>query len=164
PGMGVVAPSAQGAATNFSVVADERTNSLVVLASSLQMRQIKDLVAQLDIHSPNETSRIHVYRLKYAAAAEMVDVLNGLLSGGGGTSGNSLGGKTGSTTASSSGSKNPNFENPVSVTADPATSSLVVSAAPQDYETLRRVIDQLDIPRVQVFVQAIIVEVSVNHS
>jgi len=241
PGIGVVAPSAQGAGANFSVVPDERTNSLIVLASPLEMRQIKDLVQRLDIHSPNETSRIHVYHLKYAPAGEMVNVLNGLLSGGGGpstlapttgrnslgrggssglsntgfgggfgtgfgsgnssgygsgyggssssfggtnssfgsgfgsstmgggfggsTSGMSRGGSTGgSMTASSSGGKNANFENPVSVTADPATNSLVISAAPQDYETLRKVIEQLDIPRVQVFVQAIIVEVTVGHS
>jgi general secretion pathway protein D len=241
PGMGVVAPSAQGANTNFSIVADERTNSLVVLASPLEMRQIRDLVQRLDIHSPSETSRIHVYRLKYAPAGEMVDVLNGLLSGGGGPSslspstgrnslgrggsgstsgagfgtgfgsgfgggssgsayGGSFGGGSssfggtnssfgsgfgsstggggfggmgsssrpgsmnGSTTASSSGGKGTIFENPVSVTADPATNSLVVSAAPQDYETLHRVITELDIPRVEVFVQAIIVEVNVNHS
>jgi general secretion pathway protein D len=246
PGMGVVAPSAQGASTNFSIVSDERTNSLVVLASPLEMRQIKDLVQRLDIHSPNETSRIHVYHLKYAPAGEMVDVLNGLLSGGGGPSSlspttgrNSLGrggsggisgagfgggfggssgsgfgsgfglgssgygssgygngfssfggtnssfgsgfgnssmggggmsgmsrggSTTGSTTASGGGGKNGIFENPVSVTADPATNSLVVSAAPQDYEILRKVIEQLDIPRVQVFVQAIIVEVAVGHS
>jgi Bacterial type II/III secretion system short domain len=78
----VVAPSAQGAATKFSIAADERTNSLLVLASPLQMRQIKDLVTKLDIHSPYETARIHVYHLKYAAAGEIVDVLNGLLSGG----------------------------------------------------------------------------------
>jgi general secretion pathway protein D len=240
PGMGVVAPSAQGASTNFSIVADERTNSLIVLASPLEMRQIKDLVQQLDIHSPNETSRIHVYHLKYAPASEMVDVLNGLLSGGGGPSSlspstgrgslgrggsgglsgaafgggfgtgfggsssfgsdnsygggfssfggsnssfgsgfggssmggfgggmgglSSRGGRTGSTTASSGGGKSADFENPVSVTADPATNSLVISAAPQDYETLRKVIAELDIPRVQVFVQAIIVEVNVQHA
>ena len=237
PGMGVVAPSAQGANTNFSIVADERTNSLVVLASPLEMRQIKDLVSRLDIHSPNETSRIHVYHLKYAAVGEMVDVLNGLLSGGGGASslspttgrnslgrsgsgsfgngfgsgfgtgfgggssgsfgsgnsfssfgssnssfgssfgrspmggggygstGTSRGGSTsGSTTASGGGGKGGVFENPVSVTADPATNSLVISAAPQDYEILRKVVDQLDIPRVQVFVQAIIVEVNVSHA
>jgi general secretion pathway protein D len=90
------------------------------------------------------------------------------MSGGGGygsgMGGTSRSGNTGSTTASGGGGKNPDFENPVSVTADPATNSLVISAAPQDYETLRKVIDQLDIPRVQVFVQAIIVEVSVGHS
>ncbi len=242
PGMGVVAPSAQGAAANFSVVADERTNSLIVLASPLEMRQIKDLVGQLDIHSPNEMSRIHVYHLKYAPAAEMVDVLNGVLNGSGGPSSlapttgrNSLGrggsgglmgagfsggfggggessgygssssygfssfggsnssfgsgglgrssmaggygggssmnggtrgggATTGSSTASGGGGKNSEFENPVSATADPATNSLVISASPQDYETLRKVIAQLDVERVQVFVQAIIVEVDVNRS
>jgi general secretion pathway protein D len=80
----------------------------------------------------------------------------------GSTGGNRMG--SGSVTASTGNNRTADFENPVSVTADPATNSLVVSAAPQDYETLRRVIDQLDIPRVQVFVQAIIVEVAVNHS
>jgi general secretion pathway protein D len=245
PGMGVVAPSAQGASTNFSVVPDERTNSIIVLASPLEMRQIKELVTQLDIHSPSENSRLHVYHLKYAPASEMVDVLNGLLGGGGGpqtlsptTGKNSLGrgsslgafnggafgsgfgglgsgssfgggggyggygggsfggggfgggsfggmngglggglgssmgsrsgngngnGNSGSATASTGG-KSADFENSVSVTADPATNSLIVSASPQDYETLRSVIDQIDIPRVQVFVQAIIVEVSVQRT
>ena len=229
PGLGVVAPSAQGPTGGFEVVPEERTNSLIVLAGPLQMRTIKELIVKLDIHPPNENSRIHVYRLKNAQAGEIVQVLNGVLGGGGapstlspvtgrnslgrggsggssgsfgslnsgfgggtssgfggssgssfgssgpgssfggGMSGSSLGGRSSNTaeavTASSggSGSKSPDFENPVTVTADPATNSLVISAAPQDYETLRRVIDQLDVPRVQVFVQAIIVEVSKQH-
>ncbi|HLW70920.1 MAG TPA: type II secretion system secretin GspD [Candidatus Binataceae bacterium] len=242
PGVGVVAPSAQGAASSYSVVPDERTNSLIVLAGPLEMRQIKDLVLKLDVHSPNETYRIHVLHLRYAPATEMVDVLNGMLSGGGGPSslspstgrnslgrGSSLGNQNGSfnsgfggggssfggaaggigggssfggaaggmgggsgfggssggfggagggglgsrtqgasgngpSTASSSGGHGTDFESNVTVTADPATNSLIVSAAPQDYETLRRVIEQLDIPRVQVFVQAIIVAVDVNRT
>jgi general secretion pathway protein D len=257
PGMGVVAPSAQGAATTFSVVPDERTNSVIVLASQLEMREIKDLVQRLDIRSPNETYRIHVFHLKYAGAGEMVAVLNGLLGGGGGptslspqTGRNSLGrgsalgmssgfgggfggmgggmggmgggyggmsggyggmgggyggmsggyggmgggigggmmgggmgggGMMGSSMMGGAGNSAANatpatasgggggahssvFENPVSVTADPATNSLIISAGPQDYETLQRVIAELDIPRVQVFVQAIIVEVSVNRT
>jgi general secretion pathway protein D len=253
PGMGVVAPSAQGAGTSFSVVPDERTNSLIVLASPLEMREIKELVAKLDIHSPNETFRIHVLHLRYAPATEMVDVLNGLMNGTGGPtslspqtgrnslgrggsggfggsfgsgfgSGSGFGGNsgfggsfgsgfgggssfgssggfgsssfggssgfgnsgglgggmsgTGSSTGSgsrqgagsgpatvvSNGGRGTDFESPVSITADPATNSLIVSAAPQDFETLHRVIDQLDIPRVQVFVQAIIVEVSVERT
>ena len=49
------------------MVADERTNSLIVLAGPLQMRTIKDLVDKLDVHPPNENSRIHVYRLKNAS-------------------------------------------------------------------------------------------------
>ncbi len=56
------------------------------------------------------------------------------------------------------------FESGVRVTADPATNSLVISAAPQDYATLREVIEQLDIPRRQVLVEAIIFEVSLNRA
>jgi general secretion pathway protein D len=234
PGMGVVAPSAEGPAGGFKVVPDERTNSLIVLAGPLQMRSIKDLIVKLDIHPPNETARIHVYRLKNAMAGEMVEVLNGLLGGGGApstlspmTGRNSLGrggsggmgggslnsgfgggmggmggmsgmGGMGSSSASfggygsnsgfggsmgspmsgrgsntptavsassgGSGSKSPDFENPVTVTSDPATNSLIISASPQDYQTLHRVIEQLDVPRIQVFVQAIIVEVSAERA
>ncbi|HVA39862.1 MAG TPA: secretin N-terminal domain-containing protein, partial [Candidatus Binataceae bacterium] len=83
PGLGVVAPAAQGPTGAFQVVPDERTNSLIVLAGPLQMRTIKDLVAKLDIHPPNETSRIHVFHLKNASASEIVQVLNGLLGGSG---------------------------------------------------------------------------------
>ena len=205
------------------------------------MRTIKDLIVKLDIHPPNENARIHVYRLKNAMAGEIVQVLNGLLGGGGAPStlspvtgrnslgrggsggiggggslnsgfgggmgggfggssggygssggfgssasfggagsnsasggsmgGSSMGGGRGNSTAESftastggSGSKSPDFEMPVSVTADPATNSLIVSASPQDYQTLHRVIEQLDVPRIQVFVQAIIVEVSAQRA
>ena len=234
PGLGVVAPSAQGPSGGFKVVPDERTNSLIVLAGPVQMRTIKELVAKLDVHPPNENTRIHVYRLKNASAGEIVQVLNGLLGGGGGPStlspvtgrnslgrggsgmssmggfnsgfgggmggfgggfgGASFGGlassfggygsnssfggamgsamgsrssnnnSSGTMTASGGGTKSPDFENPVSVTADPATNSLIVSAAPQDYQVLQRVIAELDVPRIQVFVQAIIVEVSAERA
>ena len=238
----------------FKVIADERTNSLVVLAGPLQMRQIQEIVAKLDIQPPNATARIHVYRLKNAQALEMVEVLNNLLSGGGnpttlspttgkgslgrgsalgmfngsgsGMSGGGYGGSSGggysglgggsmgssfggggfggggmgggigggmggggmggggmlrggssgggfgssgaSMTASSGGGnssgKSPDFSNPVSITADPATNALVVSAAPQDWQTLKQIIDELDVPRVQIFVQAIIVEVQAERT
>ncbi len=55
------------------------------------------------------------------------------------------------------------FTNRVTLTADPATNSLVISAAPQDWEVLRNIIAELDVPRIQVFVQAIIVEVSAER-
>jgi general secretion pathway protein D len=240
PGLGVVAPSAQGPTGGFKVVPDERTNSLIVLAGPLQMRTIKDLIVKLDVHPPNENARIHVYRLKNAMAGEIVQVLNGLLGGGGapstlspvtgrnslgrggsggfgsggslnsgfgggmgggfgggygsssggfgsssasfggygsnssfgGSMGSPMGGRgssslgTGAVTASSGGSasKSPDFENPVNVTGDPATNSLIISASPQDYQTLHRVIEELDVPRIQVFVQAIIVEVSAERA
>ena len=239
PGGIVLAGQAGTAGTStgvFKVIPDERTNCLIVLAGPLQMGQIQDIVAKLDIQPPNATSRIHVYRLKNADALGMLQVLSNLLGGGGapgtlspttgkgslgrgsmlgafngsglgggglggammgsswggggfgggmggmggmgGTGGGmgmmrgssgALGGMGGATmTASSSGTgpggKNPDWVSPVTVTADPATNALVVSAAPQDWQTLKQIIDELDVPRVQIFVQAVIVEVSAERT
>lgn len=227
--------SATGSASGYKVIPDERTNSLIVLAPPLQMREIQEIVAKLDVTPPNSTSRIHVYRLKNAQALEMVQVLNNLLNGGGGpttlsptTGKGSLGrssfnsaasgggfgsgfggmgggsyggggiassasfgssggggfgggsgsggfggggglrsrgsssGNSGSASASSAG-KSVDFSYPVNVTADPATNAMVISASPQDWQTLKQIIDDLDTPRVQIFVQAVIVEVSAER-
>ena len=82
--------------------------------------------------------------------------------GGGGISRGSSGGGTGPASASSSG-KSTDFTNPVNITADPATNAMVISASPQDWQTLKQIIDDLDTPRVQIFVQAVIVEVSAER-
>ncbi|HXW85190.1 MAG TPA: secretin N-terminal domain-containing protein, partial [Candidatus Binataceae bacterium] len=80
--------------------------------------------------------------------------------GGGGGMGNSSGNRP---AVSASSGKTNDFSNPVSITADPATNAMVVSASPQDWQTLKQIIDELDVPRVQVFVQAIIVEISAER-
>ena len=234
PTMGV-APTATGPGMGYKVIPDERTNCLIVAAPPLQMREIQEIVAKLDVNPPLSTSRIHVYRLKNAQATEMVQVLNNLLNGGsspsslspstgkgslgrssfnqaasggssgfggsgggfgssglsssasfGGSSGgggfggtNSSGGFGGSgggglsSRSSSSGSSGPasassagksiDFSYPVNITADPATNAMVVSASPQDWQTLKQIVDDLDTPRVQIFVQAVIVEVSAER-
>ncbi len=225
--------------TGYKVLPDERTNSLIVLAPPLQMREIEEIVAKLDVSPPNATSRIHVYRLKNAQALEMVQVLNNLLNGGSGPTtlspttgkgslgrGSSLGmyngssfgsgfggggygggggsfgggsfgsssfsgggggfggggggggfgggggglrsrgsssGNGGGAMSASSAGKSVDFSYPVNVTADPATNAMVISASPQDWQTLKQIIDDLDTPRVQIFVQAVIVEVSAER-
>jgi general secretion pathway protein D len=195
----------------FKIIADDRTNSVIALASPAQMRTIRSLVKELD--KPLEgVSKIHVYPLKYANATEMVQVLSDLISGGGpggrggaggafpGATGNqrrttrqqqqrqslgrtssNLGGRytgglgqqggaapgqqgaagQGPTSATGGGGE---FVGEVRVTADPYTNSLIVSAGQSDYEVLKRVITELDIPRKQVFVEAIILELSLDKS
>ncbi|MEW6273151.1 MAG: type II secretion system secretin GspD [Thermodesulfobacteriota bacterium] len=73
-------------------------------------------------------------------------------------------GTAGGVVSAGSGGPAVEFESGVRVTADPATNSLVISAAPQDYAVLRAVIEQLDIPRRQVLVEAIIFEVSLTRA
>jgi len=197
----------------FRVIPDERTNSVIALASPSQLRTIHALVKDLD--KPLEgVSKIHVYPLKYANATEMVQVLSELITtggaggrgGGGGLPGaaggntrrttrqqqqrqsglsrSSLGGPSrggvgqqlggaggagapgaggqgGPTTATGGGGE---FVGEVRVTADPYTNSLIISAGQQDYDVLKRVIAEIDIPRKQVFVEAIILEISLDKS
>ena len=82
--------------------------------------------------------------------------------GGGLRSHGSMSGSGGSASASSAG-KSIDFSYPVNITADPATNAMVISASPQDWQTLKQIIDDLDTPRVQIFVQAVIVEVSAER-
>ena len=58
----------------------------------------------------------------------------------------------------------PEFSSEVTISADPSTNSLLISAAPQDFATLKTVIEQLDIRRKQVYVEAIILEVSMDRA
>ncbi len=85
PGQPAAPGGAPGAAT-FKVIPDERTNSIIALASPSQMRMIRKLIKDLDKHLEG-VSKIHVYALKYANATEMVQVLSDLVSGGGGAGG-----------------------------------------------------------------------------
>jgi general secretion pathway protein D len=93
--------------------------------------------------------------------------MGGGLSGFGGAGGRGFGGAYGQgaggfggTASAGSGPPAIEFESGVRITADPATNSLVISAAPQDYAVLREVIERLDVARRQVLVEAIIFEVS----
>ena len=55
------------------------------------------------------------------------------------------------------------FSGDVRITADPATNSLIIAAAPEDFEIIRSVIEKLDIRRKQVYVEAIILEVTLDR-
>ena len=92
--------AAAAAAPGFKIIADERTNSVIVLAHPAQMRVIRSLVKNLD-KKLEGVSKIQVYKLQYANASEMVEVLSELISGGGGRGGG-IGGAFGSASGTSS--------------------------------------------------------------
>ena len=156
-------PGGAGAGPAVRILTDERTNSLLVLSSRQQLADIRKLVRKLDIPVTGG-GRIHVYYLRHADAEELSETLNSLLSGasgGGGRSGAAGGGAAGVQNLRSA--VTPLAEG-VTVTADPATNSLVIQASKEAYETLRLVIDKLDVSRPQVLVEALIVEVDVTDN
>jgi general secretion pathway protein D len=116
------------------------------------------MIALLDIPLPEATSKINVYFLEYADATELSKVLEGMLTGISSQVRTSAAQQTGQPVRSS-------FEpvGKIIISPDKATNSLVIVASPADYQNLIAVIKQLDRKRKQVYVEAMIVEASIDR-
>jgi general secretion pathway protein D len=150
----------QGAAAagGPSVVGDSRLNALLVFGSEKDKQDVKKLVALIDVVPPTTSSKVNVYYLENAEAAEVAKVLDGLVKGSAQSAAPSAPGAAAAPQqAAFEGSK-------LSITPDKATNSLVIVASPTDYQNLVQVIQKLDRRSRQVFVQAMIAEVSINKA
>ncbi|QQR80938.1 MAG: type II secretion system secretin GspD [Deltaproteobacteria bacterium] len=151
------------------VIPDDRTNSLIVLASKRSIEKVRDLIRKLDSPVQGDTGEVHVYYLKYAAAKDMSTVLTAISGavqqGKDKKSGNAAGTPPDAAKAAvSSLVGGAEFTGKFTVTADENTNSLVITANAKDYSTLiDQVIAKLDIPRNQVYVESVIVELSVSE-
>lgn len=225
PGAAAGAPTGPGSRTVSArgkepkITADERTNSVIVIADEETTARVKALISQLDTKTNLSGFKFYVYRCEHAKADELAQVLSGLSGGGGGTTGTTgttrgfgrggsmndlfdesgFGGGTSRSSRSSmglsssydrgtgssfgggtAGSSRSRFgstsrqgtggpssvmlgEN-VSITADPATNSLIIVAGKSDYEKILSLLKELDIKRRQVIVEAMLLEVSVDES
>jgi general secretion pathway protein D len=155
-----------GAASHARIITDARTNSLVILASRKRTAEIREAITRLDVRSPGG-GRIHVYYLKHADAEELATTLSALLGGqpvsnaaGGATSPAIAGNAPAAAALRASVSE---LAEGVTVTADAPTNSLVIQASKEGFNAVREVIEQLDIPRPQVLVEALIMEVDVSN-
>ena len=129
------------------IVADERTNSVIVTGESQARARIAKLISRLD--SELETNgNTRVYYLKYSKAEDLVKVLEGVSK--------SIEAESTSTTSSS---KRSSKKRNVSIDAHEDTNTLVITAQQDMLRSLEAVIRKLDVRRAQVLVEAIIVEV-----
>jgi general secretion pathway protein D len=167
----------EGGLSISKVMADERTNKLVVIADDKSFQRIRDLVEQLDVPTAGE-GQIHVVFMKNAAAEDLAQSLQALAQGqtsarrqGPGAPGAApqpgqpfqpalapggpAAGSAGATTAAL-------FSGEVKITADKVANALLVLASGSDFATIQRLIEKLDRPRRQVFVEAVILEVNLN--
>lgn len=169
PGAPPAAGGAEGAGGTISitrVIPDERTNKLIVIASSRAFDQIEAMVKQLDVPT-GDTGRVNVYYLENASAEDLAATLQGLTTGGTTSPAGARPGaprRATTTPAGTSAQTAELFSGEVKISADKATNSLVVVASAQDYKNLVKVIERLDIPRRQVFVEAVIMEVNLNST
>jgi general secretion pathway protein D len=140
------ATAAAGGAPAAQIAADERTNSVLISGSEYNRLRYRALVAHLDTPSQNGGDTIVRY-LNYADAEGLATNLQAQF-GAAPTTGEGAAGPTGA----------------ISIWADAGTNSLVINAPANTQQNVRALIDRLDIPRAQVQVDAIIVEVSEDRA
>jgi general secretion pathway protein D len=133
-------------ASGYTLVADDRTNSVLLSGEKQERVRLRALITHMDI--PLELGGdTHVIYLKYAKAKDLAKVLSGVVT-------NLAKSKKGKAKAApSSGSKS-------FIQADENTNALVINASAGLMRSLRNVVSQLDIRRSQVLVETIIAEVS----
>ena len=154
-------PINPGAPAKLLLGVEPRTNSLIVRAETPQLvARIKTLVAGLDIPTA-AGGNIHVVYLRNAEAVKVAETLRGLLSG---SSGASAPVPAPTTTGTTPGTSTGAASSPISssIQAYASTNSLVIVAPDHAYNAMRTVIDKLDARRAQVYVEALVVEVSAS--
>jgi general secretion pathway protein D len=150
------------------VLADEQTNSLIIVGSNEGYLRLLEFLKRVDT-APAAEGRIHVLSLQHAVADELAQTLTRMLSGTSAT-GSAARGRAGAAAAPAAppaagggGQADGLFEGTVRVTSDKATNSLIVTSSTRDYAQLRMVIDHLDAERRQVFIEAVIMDLSVDR-
>ncbi|MBW2381116.1 MAG: hypothetical protein JRG70_16485, partial [Deltaproteobacteria bacterium] len=145
-----------------NIIADERTNSLIIIATERAYLRILEMIRQLDVALEGE-GRIHVHYVQHGAAVDIASALTALVGAArprptaGGTRGQAQRAAAAPATASL-------FEGTVAVTAYEPSNALVITASLHDYTALKRVIERLDAPRKQVFIDAVVMELGVERS
>ncbi|MGL5600944.1 MAG: type II secretion system secretin GspD [Silvania sp.] len=133
------------------VVADERTNSVVISGSAQGRQRLITIVRQLDREEQNQ-GNTRVFYLKYAQAKNLVSVLSG-------SSTPTAPQAKGEAPQIATGSSSITFNGKeVSIVADEQTNSLVITTQPDTLQALEQIINRLDIRRAQVLIEAVIVE------
>jgi len=163
----VVAGKGEGKTAKASpvkIIEEERLNSLIIIAGRLEIEQILSLIKKLDVfqESGKIKSNFKLYHLKHAVAKDMAVMLKEV---------------TGRITEVARKDEKPKPEaqnqsktvdsggqTDISISADEATNSLLIFAPSDAFTTLDQIIIELDVPRMQVYVEALVMEVTLSKS
>ncbi|MCK6372018.1 MAG: type II secretion system secretin GspD, partial [Gammaproteobacteria bacterium] len=145
--LGQGAKAEGGAATTSTLVADERTNSILVSGNRNDRLRLRTLVAHLDTPL-QEGGDTRVRYLRYADAKELATKLQSQYQ------------KQAASPAAGQNAAPPTEKGDIVIWADEATNALIITAPSKIMKGMMAVIDKLDIRRMQVMVETLIVEVS----
>lgn len=149
------------AAVPSKILADDRTNSLILVASEAAYLRVRALVERLDVALDQTSgSSIHVYALENAIAEELANTINSALQGQAPRQG--AGGRPVPSAPQVPGNLGSTIEGQARVFGDKPTNSLLILSSGRDFVVLKDVIKKLDVPRRQVFIEALILEVQLS--
>jgi general secretion pathway protein D len=149
-GLQTPAAKAGGSSNKVNLVADERTNSILISGDPTSRLRSKVVIEHLDTPF-DDAGNAQVIYLKYANAKDLVSVLTGVSES-----------MDKSKQAGGKAVGKPDI--PINIQADEAANALIITAPPDQYRSLEAIIRKLDIRRAQVLVEAIIAEVSYDKA
>jgi general secretion pathway protein D len=138
------------------ILADDRSNALVIIATERAYMRILEFVKRLDVPANVGEGEIHVVPLQHADAVELAKTLNEIITG-------AAAGQAPAPPKGGGAASIEIFESRVKVSADKATNSIVVTSSLRDFANLRTVIDKLDMARRQVFIEAVIMDLTIDR-
>jgi general secretion pathway protein D len=153
-------------ATIRNIIADERTNSLIIIATERAYLRILEMIRQLDIPLEGE-GRIHVHYVQHGAASDIAAALSALIGASGPTASPTAAGRRGAAAqraAVTPAAATSLFEGEIAVTAYEPSNALIITSSLHDYTALKRVIERLDAPRKQVFIEAVVMELGIERT
>jgi general secretion pathway protein D len=166
---GKTEPRPEASAVPSKIVVDERTNTLIIASSEAGYQRVKALVERLDIALEIEGgTAIHVYPLGSAVAEELAKTLTTAIGESRAKPAAGAPGQPPALPAAAAASGSPAGElgaaldGPVRVIADPPTNSLIVMSSGRDFLAIKDVIKQLDLPRREVYLEVMILEVEAS--
>lgn len=158
-GLNIARPEEAGGTKRVRVIADERTNALVLLGDPQRRQAYRTMIRQLDVVGDEGNTQVHY--LRYAKAEDVAEVLRGIAEGRDVENG-SVSGSSSSTSGSSYSYSN--RDSRVRIQAHESTNSVVVHGPAELSREMAQIIRQLDIRRAQVLVEAVIAEVSSDRA
>jgi len=171
-------PQVGGANESVKVVADKRTNSVVLLAEPNRLPQLEEIVKRLDIETQFETSGIYISHLRHTNALDIVKTLNAMYRIGVSQDGVPSGGGSGAVKPGQAVAPQATMQPPTpfggansqltgsepTIVADIRSNSVIIVTDRNTYRTLEQIIRRLDQRRPQVLIKATVVEITADDS
>ncbi len=164
PGSNLISSSQANTSGVSALIPDERTNSIIISGTNDGILKVKNLIKKLDIKFDSQAAGgIFVYYVKYGIAADIEKTLNSIL-------------QTPKTTGKNAPRNIQRFglhtlfgssggmQDTIKVSHDKNTNSLLITAKRHHYQILKSILDKIDIPKNQVFIKTIIMDLNAEDN